>query len=400
MTRIDCLFVRFHQQDATDGCGPAAAQMILEFLGLDPPKQGCLDDLVPDPSHRSGMSPLRLRSTLNLTKGSYSSTFVACYDGAVDVALSRIVGSISARRMAVPTVVWGDADTHWVVVTGLAFDPARAKRRDGLVGLFIHDPLPPTPRKPTGSPRCHFAPPHDVGDCCGTGSYFGSGHTYISLDAWKRHFWNAFYVDPAGFEPRGYVSLIAENDPPPGEIRKTPGELRTIPVVPGAPTIDAVAAVRAAADGLIANGLALTGPLVDPLRGVDEFYAESLSYSNDEPYFRVTLSKCSKLAGSAYVDGRTGTFFGVQAPWTQAPPPFESAAFALAALHERAAKFNDTLPAQLWADRFSKVRTTLFWQPCLESMSPFQPLVRVELGDAVLYVGPDGRVHRNLTPHR
>lgn len=390
------LDVRYHQQDNDTFCGPAAAQIMLASIGRGTAVQNDLNRVISN--GHSGMSPARLCLTLNRKKANFPMSFVVCYDTMISDAIKRIIETVLERGVAVPATVWGK--DHWVVITGVALDDAGGKQ--DAMGFFIHDPLPETPTAPIGGINCRLANPHGPDDCCGHGFSFGSGNTYVALNAWRQHYWRQFYIDPFGEEPSGYVSITAETNPPPGDVRVASGSLVVPPPLsPSTPTIGKDKAKASADAGVARHHLSVRGPLVPFLSNAVAVSARAQHDPFIGAYYSVDLAdRDSRLpAGQAFVDGNTGEFFGAQAPSAETPIPFDTKSFALSALAARAQESSNVALADALMKKKVSVRKDLVWKPCRQSMSPFSPFVQVRVGEAPVFVGADGRVHWQLEAH-
>ncbi len=379
--------VPYHQQDQDTWCGAAAAQMVLDALGIPLCGQAELIHELYD-RRLCGTTPSALQRALNRRLPPAVAPFEAHCDSDKARAMQRIANALWAGQGGASAMVHSNA--HWVVVTAAAVGGKAVTGRPGRVeGFFINDPEPQTAT--LAYPRQNIQPPpldHQLGDHCGAGDIFGGANTYVTRYEWERSYWaqpNTVLGQQGYFSVSNGARTVSPPKPatltPPGPLPQTDDEIRLV--------------VEA---GIRRHRLDRGGPLAARIAGHQLGGVDPI----EEPtglVHQVRLMRGGQQVGTASVEQITGQFLGIQAPPSILLAPVMLQGFVQRALAQHIATMSDILnPAVLAEGRFT-VHPTYVWQPCRESMSRYYPFARVDVGGTVVYVGTDGRVHRQLTSH-
>lgn len=160
--------LEFHQQDTNAFCGPACAQMILSSLGRrtdSPNDQANLrDEIRTHVALRNwDTSPHALAATLEKPPGPSALRsnpgFTEKGDKDKMTLTARAIASLENSQTPSAVVVWGTK--HWLMVV------ASNKNTEGALGLMLYNPAP----YPSASTKCNNVPPksHNKRDNCGEG---------------------------------------------------------------------------------------------------------------------------------------------------------------------------------------------------------------------------------------
>jgi hypothetical protein len=415
--QIKIVNVPYHQQDYADFCGEAAAQMVLAGLSGQTLQQ---EDL--KRGSGGGTLPAKLKSVLNEKKPqSCKVQFTINCDKLKTTGLQRILGVFLRNNPSgVPTLVHGGS--HWIVVTGVQYQRDNSGNYT-IVGFYINDPEPQTPwilylkdhlNRAVSPPL-----PHGPGDACGTGkatgnatgnasekasknnnSMYGSSDTIVFIKQWNDSQWStACNIKEESLQ--GFITVSGASLPLP--------LLAPEPRLPMRPaSMDSLdsdkreaAAKEAAQKGIHDHRIDENGPLAERLAGYrvgDLTYHTELGTPQRHSYL-IRLMREGEQIGNACVDADTLELLGVQAPASIMPTPDEMPELALRALTRYAAVLDDVLGPHTLDQRLFEVNPSLVWRPCRQSMSRYYPFLEVDVAGTILYVGLDGRVHRQLTPH-
>ncbi|HTW84926.1 MAG TPA: papain-like cysteine protease family protein [Candidatus Sulfotelmatobacter sp.] len=407
--------VPYHQQDADNYCGLAAAQMVLASTGAPPLDQSSLVNgalVMP-----GGISPSTLAGVLNHWASTIglAATFSSPAPYAdYDKALRAVVDNLIRTGIAVPVLAFGSA-RHWLVVKGAVLDgPIVAGGAYAVRGLIVANPAPVTAAV-SATDAVDLATihatygdqpvPHVAGDACGKGDVTGAKDVYITAAAWREYNWPS---TPDG-QPSTYVVVAnARTTPvalPSSAVKQFRSSDAGAALAAAAPATAVMAAAQA---GVRAHGLDQCPPFASAFAGThpSQPVMQEVGTTTVRQWQYVQFLRPSAVAGqpdqvtaAVFVDA-DGTFLGALAPPSHFVDPLDFVALARQALIARQASFADLLgPEPIAQDEIAMV-TPRFWQASAESLSPDRAFMRVRVRGHELIVGDDGRVYRQLTPPR
>jgi hypothetical protein len=398
--------IPYHQQDSSDYCGAAAAQMVLAGLGRGTFKQS---DIYRGNPYRlaqnTGMSPDELVDALN-RKLPWSDQFQRYFDSR-DRGYQRIAATLAAKKTGVPVMV--EQTNHWNVVTGVQLEhPPADGTQYAIKGFYVHEPEPITAAVRYGKCPGSVVPPpekppmpHTTPDHCGCGESYGSKHTYITKYEWEKSYWK----DPTTVYPghRGYVSLsnLAEpqlarsSDDSPRAVREAADERTPLEATRFDGDFEG-----AVGQAIREHGIDQEGPLADRIRGFEvreeAGLVDMLVPTSDQRFF--SLMRDGEQVGRALFDTSSRELLMVQAPPSTLGPPDRMLQFVEEVLANELQLLSDLLEPRFQRPAFT-VYPAYVWRPCRQSMSRFNPFIQVHFPGAIIYVGMDRRVHRRLDPH-
>jgi hypothetical protein len=406
----------YHQQDADNYCGLAAAQMVLASAGAAPLAQiGLVNGAL---VQADGITAATLAGVLNdqAMHAGLAATFAspAPYTD-YDLALRAVVDNLILTGIAVPVLAFGDAN-HWLVVKGAVIDgPAVAGGTYTVRGLVVANPAPITAAVVAASDpaslqniqdRYGVLPmPHASIDACGRGEDTGSKDVYISADAWRTYNWPATQDGVAST----YVIVINRRtgdaavaiDPNVKEF--APPALR---VILSATSTQADVA-NAAQAAVRAHGLDTCPPFAAAFAGATPCRPVPLQVGTTTvrtwqyvQFVRAQPAGKPSLPAAAVFLDADGTFLGALAPPSRFIDPTDDVDLAFEALRAQRRTLTDLLGSAALAKREISIVTPRFWQPSAESLSPDRAFMRVRVRNHELIIGDDGRVYRTLTPPR
>jgi hypothetical protein len=397
---------RYHQQDESDLCGEAVAQMILRSRGVVDLDQCALRKQLN--KNADGTTPIELCGLLNRNLPDAERGFAVYPDTSPQDGMRRLFAAlaqlpIDAPKPAVPAYVIDQK--HWVAVTGVAFDAPADLQTAEILGFFVHDPEPqiPTPKVPAGG---HPGPlPHSDDDTCGLlvpnhGSIYGSSSTFVTTFEWLHYYWQD--DDKLGT----FVTVVRDH-----EHRPLIGSVAPIPPVsmPGPVHFDAKKISDAANDGVTRFDLASAGsPLGSVLTGaqahpedvvsVDRIPKNSAAVGSAERYHLAQFRRNGQVVAIARIGADDTCFLSLRAAPSPIPARHELHDFASYAIEQF--RSNDfMIDERVLRDRTFTVHPTLVWRPSLQSMSPFYPFVQINFAGTTVFASLDGRIHRALDDH-
>lgn len=398
MTNLDfrTIDVRYHQQDEADFCGAAVAQMILAQLGAGILDQGNLQGEAA-PIGQTGIEDRQLGKLLESRRPQDGGPpFVVSRDDDPGTGVRRIFAALMITGCAVPaSVVDG---THWVAVTGVVFDADATPEDAEIRGFFIHNPEPEHTKNAPPGTNARNAPPHSADDTCGHGHGFGSPNTFVTIHEWL----NLYWAPPSRRGGVPYVTIPRGGRDLYGSVRA-----ETTAVPPGKP-LEAAALRERAIAGISAYGILLPkSPLAKAL--ADPTYVEPVlqissmsnipSLKSSERYYVVQVHGAQGAAAYVRIGASDGRFLSVETPIAFHLLPEDLFDFASGALARYEEKNGALGTWSVTGERSFTVHPTLVWRPCLQSTSPFQPFVQINLAGTIVYVTMDGKVHPELLRH-
>ncbi|MEA2666469.1 MAG: hypothetical protein QOI11_3413 [Candidatus Eremiobacteraeota bacterium] len=361
----------YHAQDDTTLCGAAVAQMLLGPIehtsnlrsALDLQSDLALENLINDSRGDSlGASVEALSATLNGRGKPFQAAFTSKVTLSPDpfaVAVDAVIGT----GYGVAALVAGGG--HWVVLNGVASDPAE----EGKTGLYVHDPHSDVPPKGL----------HSDDDHCGKAEGLGSPNIFVTREGM-----GAFYLPTA--------LILAAGSP----VEPSPPEQPMVFEAVNPPTVrqaEPFDPLEMAAVGIHAAGIVQRGPLSATLRGSRPTRGVR---AND--YWHVTLEVESQVIGYALLALGDGKLLAVMANGKERPLMNLSAEALLPELYANAdaIRLADSDFMRALEQRPRDVRATFFWRLCREAPSPSHPLVRISIGTKVLYRDHFGAFHARL----
>ncbi len=376
--------VTYHQQDTADWCGAAVAQMVLNSIGVDllnlnqdglftsnnPPDVAESDwSSPPDGLARTmqKVAPPNLRNLFDVVRLP------------TEEAISRkICWSIHRHGIAPIALVFGHE--HWIVVTGYTADRAPTISTDTLYNIEsfdIHNPFPPSPSNPF---------PHSNGDNCGTGGDRGiSNENVIYQDAagnpgpWKTTYMTGVSFGFWGGEQR--FIAICDGDPA-ADTQATSIEFEGEPV---RDTHEIISRARVGREPRIAS------LDTDP---ADLILVELEGVANPQFYYIVPFRDQDGTAPFVAQVGahQEGAFAGsISAPegTTHIAPKLHRDAVI-----DRFIGLSVSVGGNRVVLRREDLNEHLVWFPCRESLSPYWPFYRFDVGGPAsatkVYVRIDG----------
>jgi hypothetical protein len=385
------LNVTYHQQDLKKEdsyCGAAAAQMVLHTIGAGHFDQ---DDLFKT-SHITGDSipwhsaPDGLCSTIETHKPSgFPVTFTMWPTASIDAMSRKVCWSIFNYKLPAIVLLNG---SHWVVVTGYeaSDDPEDSDDTSYEISRFyVHNPEPAT----SGDP-----PPHtniDIDDMDDHCRDRGTVDEEIEYFDWKR-----MNHCMAGNWRNSYI-VICDPDSPAetqDDAREDLGDV-----------IDELADIRSRANGELisrANRGLTDAELLLPSLPEDDphelpgerFLIERVDFDPHEYYYIVPVwdpaGGISLLVNvSAHEKGRANGSVAASGPTSR----FARALSREAIISTFAGK-KIVVSGTTVEPKEEELHRYLVWQPCLESLSPYLPFYRFDIGgedgETKLYVRIDG----------
>lgn len=193
----------FHDQDASDTCGPAAAMMALDSAGRDcatisQAYLGCRMNLLAKAASRAGEAAKWRTAPEDLaavaTKEAAKVGFSPCFQSKASGMLAALSGSLAAG-IPVACAVFEDKGTpsHWGTVIGIRFaSPKEGRAELEAVGLWFRSPEQVTP------PNGHS----DVDDCGRVG--VRCTLSYVPIQEWF-----AFWQTKSYYRGRATSEFVA-----------------------------------------------------------------------------------------------------------------------------------------------------------------------------------------------
>lgn len=375
--------VAYHQQNTPAFCGPASAMMILRALGVPLIQQEVLAERLvahdgrPVSTTDWSTAPASLADGLNVwAPPPYQGAF-AVHTARTEADATRAIVETIRDTAAPPPAALVYGKGHWVVVTDVNVED------DVVKGLFLNIPTV-TPVVPPGQ--------HADADGCGRELRFGSvsANQYVSYEAWKTDYFTGF-PDGGG---RAFVIVATAPASGPGASAAassaTPASTTSASAQPAnGGLIAPERAGQLVLDGIAEHGLDAGGPLKDVLRAVQPGTPQLVDRIDMTlwHYYLVPLLRGGAEVAVARLDAVYGTFMGVSStlPEELAASPQAAAAASAVTL--------EPLPEG------SSVASRLVWQPCRESLSPFDAFRQIVAPDAVLFQSTrSGRLHDALSP--
>lgn len=381
MPRISWRQLHFHQQEQEYYCGAACAQMLLHSQSVGQPLLS--QDQLYNEMHSTGSvfvgvdwaaAPDRLQAILDAHKGGFPRSFRLFQDdhNALD-ATKRIIRHLDANNVAALALVYGYI--HWVVVRGYTLSQANPPMP---LTLDIYNPYPPVPGYLADPPPHIDIGEESDGDGCGTGDDRGYVLNNLSYLAWKQDYmtgWDGVFIticDPSEDDPDYPVNGEVDKAPPAGESRDD--------------GVREEAAPQRALVGLRQAGMLDDeewGPLVAKTHP-GKVHAVERRAPGAVPYYIVEFEADdgSSAPLAVRIDARTGAYLEA------AGVPNKPKAQVVKILDEETVRNRLRQDEYLHLSEEDLARATLalFWEPCIESLSPFHPLYEMTIP-----APPDGR---------
>ncbi len=372
----------YHQQSDYYLCGPACAQMVLEFLGSSPTDQL---DLYNNHCHCSAFdgtkwyaAPDGLQGTMNdHLPTSLTNRFAVVGLPSGDAISRRLVWTIFNYNMPVAFLKFGE---HWVVVRGFEVSAAPAGPTDNaysIVSIIVNDPA---------LPKDIIPPRVSIDD-------------HVPYSTWQ----SDFLGPVSSWHWAGNIVAICDSTPVPKRVSKTPPN---IPVhqkrLPGERIVTPTQASRLALAGLEEYGLlerhGWRESLIDTRPGTPLLVQR---LDRRDTFYYIVPMQIRKGCVRAYVriDARFGDYLqSMRVTGTGDNSFFKPNIDSKAATKEVVGKTIDLDPKGKIHVRKEahSLYPTLVWRPCRESMSPYVPFYMITIGDKRIYVRVDGKVFTKL----
>jgi hypothetical protein len=376
------LSVPYYKQSNDYYCGPASAQMMLDFLRVALPDQDALYNHRCHSSVFDSISdwltaPDGLAGTLHDYRPvSLTSDF--CVAGSADGTLisRKIAWTIHQYSTPVPFLKWG---THWVVVRGFEATALPNGPDDcsyEITAFWLNDPEPPATLPAAGVD-------FDM-------------HVPYATD-WQRDF-----LGPVNLGHwKGQVVAVCDSAILPNCVGSpTPPR----PRLSGDRLVTHDEARDVARNALQQYGLFEHGPwkrsLANTLPG-DPVLVQRLDRLDDFYYIVPMQDSSAKVPVLVCIDARFGDYLQSVRISGQARHSFPIETFDPQAA--KAKLMGQTI--DLGRKGRVKVRNeahalypTLVWKPCRESLSPYMPFFMVVIGDVRIFIRTDGKIFNKLHP--
>jgi hypothetical protein len=374
--------VGYHEQDRSNFCGPACAQMVLSNVS-----GALLDQLTLAGDIQVGAmagpwasAPDKLFTAMN---GRSPNPFKLINETNLDTLSRALCWSLHTHGEPAIALVGGSA--HWIVVTNYSTTNHPASETDTsytIRSFFVHNPLPAVPG---GS----HEPPHTDGDNCGNGTGSrGTPNQHVTYFNWKKFIMQRGTV--AGCWCDRYVAICRHDSPGvpvcgDSNVCTNSGHGSGGGGIDGRSTRDSL--------GVISDEEAIAAAL----KGFDEFELRQ------EPAWEIALKETDARTPLLvqHLDLPELAYFIV--PFVDIND--EKRFPVLANVDAREGVYLESIaqpdgttnythridPAEL-ERRFpeGQILPYLVWRDCLESSSTFFPFYVVEFGDRRLFVRIDG----------
>jgi hypothetical protein len=401
--------VRFHQQDDHGDvyyCGAASAQMVLESIGAglidqDPLFSEIQAHSAADPGMIWFSAPDGLTCTLNNRKpASFLDTFKLWVLDSEE-AISRKICWAIQRGVAPIALIEGGA--HWLVVVGFTASGVPTSSTDtgyDIESFDVFNPIPVT----SGGPPPHL--PNGL-DHCGTGYDFGAlyrGDEYETSSyapqggATGGDGWRTDYMTPVrSGRLAGKFVAICDEDPPP--------DVDVTPIVLSDSLITDLEEIKArATTGLNASGQAqrpawnsaLNGAQVGEPLLVEREYLDPPRFYYIVPFLRGDSDVPVLALVDAYESG--GLAGSIAAPGPNGSTHFNRALSRDAVIQTFAGQQVEVDGAMVTLEA-ADLHKNLVWRPCGESLSPYWPIYRFDVGGPggpKVYIRIDGELFTEL----
>lgn len=402
--------VRYHQQDnhgAIMYCGAAVAQMALDSLrnpfgatGASLIGQEVLYGshqvfAAHDPLVDWFTEPHGLWMTLDtLQPGIFTFSQLGS-----EAATSRKLCWAIHQGLAPIALV--EAGTHWIVVVGFEATAAPTSAADmgyQILSFDVFNPWPPTPYlNPPPPPHAH------AGDNCGMGKVgvYNRGDQYqtIFYDPFggaASKYWSTYYMTPVPLGIRaGDCIAICDADPP-ADTQDMPNDVDSNRVT----DLDAIEEIAAA--GLDATGQSRRAQWMAALEGAgtsEPFLVQREDYDSPRFYAIVPFRRGEDVPVLVLVDphGAGGIAGTVAVP--EGTTHFRGAV-DLATILESYVGRTETIGGVDYTLVADDLYEFLVWRPCVESLSPYWPFHRFDVGGQGsgihVYVRIDGEIFSEL----
>jgi hypothetical protein len=399
---------RYHQQDNHDTemyCGAATAQIVLDSIGV--PLADLDQDLLyashkafgaPDPAMNWFTAPDGLQGTLNDRKpANFPGTF-KLWALESEEAISRKLCWAIVRGVAPIALVQNGL--HWIVVVGFEASAVPTSSTDTsyeILSFDVYNPWPHTPRNTVPPPHVHGS------DNCGTGFTTGKnrGDEYETI-AYKSpggaggEYWSTHYMTkvPRGNWQGKYLA-VCDEDPP--------VDTQDSEIVLNASLVTDLDEIRTRATaGLATSNNARRVPWVRGLAGVQVASPILVEREDFDPlrfYYIVPIYRDSDVPVLTMVDAyeQGGLVSTVVAP--DGTTHFSYALDRDAVLRRFVGQEIEVKEGVVRLEE-QDLHEHLVWQPCAESLSPYWPFYRFDVGGPEsgirVYVRIDGEVFTEL----
>jgi hypothetical protein len=403
--------VRYHQQDFHPEemlCGAAAAQIVLNSIGV-PLANLDQNDLytshkahgTPDPPMTWFSPPDGLTTTLNRRKPpSFSRRFELCEFVSVDAISRKLCWTI---QNGVAPIALVDNGTHWIVVVGFEASAEPTGPNDTSYVIKSFDVFNPWPFTPPGK----VPPPHaHQSDNCGTGFSTGKDRGdrfetifYDATAGSASKYWSTFYMTkvPRGRWKGKLLSVCI----------KSPGEDVRDGESTDDPTDDVLLTDPVEIQNRASAGLDSTNQMQrsawrvarDGTHVGDPTLVEREDFDPSRFYYIVPFQRDSALPILTFVDAYQS---GSLADTVAVPDGTTHFAHTLnreAVLHQFAGQQVD-IGGEVVTLAEQDIYPHLIWRPCAESLSPYWPFYRFDVGGQEsgikVYVRIDGELFTEL----
>jgi hypothetical protein len=385
--------VTYHQQDTGVFCGAAAAQMVLDSIGTGVLDQSNLytSNNSPQVAEYGWYSPPDgLAMTMqNSSPPAFTNFFDLVALPSEDAISRKICWAIHHYGIAPIALVFGDS--HWIVVTGYTASQAPTSSTDtsyNIESFDIHNPFPPAPGQP---------PPHNNGtDNCGTGGDRGIANENVVYrdpsGGTGGNYWRSTYMTGVPYgQWGGKFIAICDADPP----ANTPN----IPsVFDGGLVTGPDEIIDRANRGVVDFGLDEREPSIASLRRdpADLLLVEREDLDPAQFFYIVPFrSEDGTVPFVAQVSAHEEGAFAGSIAATGADTHIGRAVDRETVIQNFAGQTVNVAGNSVML-REEDLNEHLFWRPCVESLSPYWPFYRFDVGGpdsaTKVYVRIDGQL--------
>jgi hypothetical protein len=386
---------RCHQQDSPDYCGPASAQMVLNYLkaGLisqeDLYRVGSMGSIPAKWGTNWSTDPDALKHML------YSYQSQCSYEIMVENTIKATIGNILLAlidsRSPVPILVLNEQ--HWIVITGaLTKEEPVPGGVCAFLGFYINDPDPTCPR--AFDRNLPPPPPHDDKDTCGSGGVYGNAcNSFITYDKMLHNTYLTGWYDPSTGTKR-HIFLASTKvvnhlklNGPLHHVYESPGDLVEIEKIKDR-----------LVDELNIYGLTQNEKFNMSLTNASPS-TPTLVQRLDQPgeyYYLVPMEKNKAITSMAIVDGMTGTLQAFSAYTDPIDYPIITREKALEKVMEEPIDMGKGIGRLMFREGTFSFHPVMVWKPCKESMSPYYPFYMFTIGDKQVYMDCRGIIYSQL----
>jgi hypothetical protein len=347
------LAVPYYSQQFTHYCGPASAQMWIDYGTGNLISQDELYDYIRANNLEGNIwftDPYGLQATLDSyipTHAHWDQKYSSASSGTFDV-VQRI------EWYSVPGATLTYNGDHWMLVKGAYYRKDSYDTVTSVYGVYVHDP---------------WAWDGGIGS-----------NTYVVASNWNTNYFTV--VDAPGSQWNGYwVAVVC----PPRGVDTVPSEIY---IEPQRGPVSKDEAVQVAIEGLNNHQLFVTEPFARYLDGAvprEPFYVKSIS-NNFPNYYLVPFARDGRISAVAIINAELGTF--MEASYSES---------GLTKYPALSAEDASVVVEQIFGETSYVQVRELVWKPSEQSWRPYAPFWAVEVDGETVYVGQNGQLYKQLS---